>query len=115
MTTPHIPVKSIPQLDCEPSKFDVQRYKVKFLFSSSSSDLYSNLHRQCRLYEVTLNGLLFSCLLLSIHHCFTLDNNIRLKPFGIGVNFDMHSRLPESSFTPLSVDCFAGISEVKLY
>jgi hypothetical protein len=115
LVRPRIPVKSIPHLDCEPSKFDVQRYKTKFLFTSSSSDLYPKLHQQCRLHGVTLNGPLFACLLLAIHHCFPLDNNTRLEPFGISVNFDMRSRLPQSSLTSSSVGCFAAISEVKLY
>ncbi len=88
---------------------------MKFLFNSSSSDLYPKLHEQCRLHGVTLNGPLFACLLLSIHHCFPLNNNTRLEPFGIGVNFDMRSRLPRSPLTPSSVGCFVGIGEVKLY
>jgi hypothetical protein len=115
LVRPRIPVKAIPHADCNPSKFGIQRYKMKFLFASSSSNLYPTLYQQCRLHEVTLNGPLFACLLLSIHHCFPLDNNTQLVPFGISCNFDMRSRLPQSPLTPSSVGCFAGISEVKFF
>jgi hypothetical protein len=110
---PRIPVKSIPHLDCRPSKFLVQRYKIKFLFGSSSSDLYSKLREQCHLHKMTLNGPLFACLLLAVHHCFPPVNDARLKPFGIGGNFDMRSRLIQSPLTPSSIGFFVGIGEVK--
>ena len=109
-----IAVKTIPHLDCGPSSFGVQRYKTKFLFASSSSDLYSNLYRQCRSQEVTLNGPLFGCLLLAVHHCFPLDNETRLKPFEIGVAFNMRSRLPRSALTSSSVGYYVSGSGVKL-
>ncbi|CAF2769079.1 unnamed protein product [Rotaria sp. Silwood2] len=110
---PRIPVTAIPHLHCGPSKFLVQRYRVKFLFASSSSDLYVNLHEQCHLHNMTLNGPLFACLLLAIHQFFPFVNNTRLKPFGIGVNFDMRSRLVRSPLTSSSVGFFVGIGEVK--
>ncbi|CAF3320934.1 unnamed protein product [Rotaria sp. Silwood2] len=109
-----IPVKVIPHLDCKPSKFHVQRYKIKFLFASSSFDLYSNLYEQCRLQEVTLNGPLFGCLLLAVHHCFPLGDNTRLKPFDIGVTFDMRSRLPQSPLTTSSIGYFVTGSGARL-
>jgi hypothetical protein len=109
-----IPVKVIPHLDCSPSNFDIQRYKIKFLFTSSSLNLYSNLHKQCRLQGVTLNGPLFGCLLLALHHCFPLGDNTQLKPIEIGVAFDMRSRLPQSSLTSSSVGYFITGIGVKL-
>ncbi|CAF0748504.1 unnamed protein product [Adineta steineri] len=114
LTHPRIPVKSIPLNDCQSTRFTVQRYKMKFLFASSSSNLYSKLHPQCRLHGVTLNGPLMGCLLLAIHHCFPLDDNTRLKPFGIGTQFNMRSRLPQSTLTPSSAGFFVGTGEVKL-
>ncbi|CAF4293960.1 unnamed protein product, partial [Adineta steineri] len=114
LTHPRIPVKSIPLNDCQPTRFRVQRYKIRFLFASSSSSLYSKLHPQCRLHGVTLNGPLMGCLLLAIHHCFPLDDNTLLKPFGLGALFNMRSRLPQSPLTPSSVGYFAGTGEVKL-
>lgn len=113
LARPRIPVKSIPHLDCHVSKFGIQRYRMKFLFASSSSNLFSNLRQQCRLHEVTLNGPLFACLLLAVHHCFPLKDNTRLQPFGIAANFDMRSRLPRSPLTLSSVGYFAALSEVK--
>ncbi|CAF5146067.1 unnamed protein product, partial [Rotaria sp. Silwood1] len=100
---PRIPVKSIPLTDCEQTTFHVQRHKIRFLFSSSSSNLYLNLHKQCRLHEVTLQGPLLSCLLLAIHNYFPLDDKDQLDPFEIEMDFDMRSRLPQSSLTPMSV------------
>ncbi|CAF1228161.1 unnamed protein product [Adineta steineri] len=114
LTHPRIPVKSIPLNDCQPTRFKVQRYKIRFLFASSSSNLYSKLHPQCRLHGVTLNGPLMGCLLLAIHHCFPLDDNTLLKPFGLGALFNMRSRLPQSPLTPSSIGFFAGTGEVKL-
>jgi hypothetical protein len=111
---PRIPVKLIPHLDCEPSKSDIQRYKSKFLFASSSVDLYSNLHEQCHLQQVTLNGPLFGCLLLALHRCFPLDDSTRLKPFEIGIAFDMRARLPQSGLTSSSVGHFIMGSGIKL-
>ncbi|CAF1060809.1 unnamed protein product [Adineta steineri] len=114
LTHPRIPVKSIPLNDCQPTRFEVQRYKMRFLFASTSSSLYSKLHPQCRLHRVTLNGPLMGCLLLAIHHCFPLDDNTLLKPFRLGALFNMHSRLPQSPLTPSSVGFFVGTGEVKL-
>ncbi|CAF1035563.1 unnamed protein product [Adineta steineri] len=114
LTHPRIPVKSIPLNDCQPTRFKVQRYKMRFLFASTSSSLYSKLHPQCRLHGVTLNGPLMGCLLLAIHHCFPLDDNTLLKPFGLGTQFNMRSRLPQSPLTPSSVGFFVGTGEVKL-
>ncbi|CAF1075706.1 unnamed protein product [Rotaria sp. Silwood1] len=111
---PRIPVKSIPLTDCEQTTFHVQRHKIRFLFSSSSSNLYLNLHEQCRLHEVTLQGPLLSCLLLAIHHYFPLDDNDQLDPFEIEMDFDMRSRLPQSSLTSMSVGFFVGATDVSL-
>jgi hypothetical protein len=63
---------------------------------------------------MTLNGPLFACFLLAIHHCFPLDNENKLKPFGVGMPFDMRLRLPESSLTSTSVGFFIGFVELKL-
>ena len=114
MTQPRIPVKVTFLNDCESTRFQSQRYKIKFLFASSSTNLYSKLHQQCRLYEVTLNGPLVACLLLAIHQYFPHGNNNNLKSFGIGIPFDMRSRLPESPLTSSSVGFFVGVGEVKL-
>ena len=111
---PRIPIKVTPLTDCEPTRFQVQRYKNRFLFASSSSDLYSRLHQQSRDHEVTLNGPLLSCLLLAIHHCFPLRDPRQLKPFAVGVAFDMRARLPLSSLTSSSVGFFIAVGEVKL-
>ena len=110
-----IPIKSIPLTDGPPKQFDIPQYRTKFLFSSSSSDLYRHLREQCHSHEVTMNGPLVSCLLLAIHRCFPLKNNNRLKPFAVGTPFDMRSRLSQSSpLTLSSVGFFIGMSDVKL-
>ena len=111
---PRIPVKPTPLIDCGPSKFVVQRYKLKFLFGSSSSGLYSNLRQQCHSHHVTMHGPLFGCLLLATHHCFPLNNTDRLAPFTVGMPFDMRTRLPESSLTSSSIGFFIGMGNVKL-
>ncbi|CAF2819886.1 unnamed protein product [Rotaria sp. Silwood2] len=111
---PCIPVKSIPLTDCELTALHVQPHKIRFLFSSSASNLYLNLHEQCRLHEVTLHGPLVSCLLLAIHHCFPLDDNDQLNPFEIEMDFDMRSHLPQSSLTFSSVGFFVGASDFSL-
>jgi hypothetical protein len=112
---PRVSVKAIPFLDGELSNSHIQQYKTKFLFTSSSLELYSNLHKQCRSYQMTLNGPITACLLLAIHHCFPLDDNTRLKSFGISIPFDMRSRLPQSPLTSSSVGFFVGIGEFKIY
>ncbi|CAF1194537.1 unnamed protein product [Adineta steineri] len=111
---PRIPVKVSPHDECESTRFQVQRYKMKFLFVSSSTDLFSKLHRQSRLHNVTLNGPLLGCFLLAIHHCFPLKDKTRLELFEVGIPFNMRSRLPRSPLTPLSVGCFIGAGEFKL-
>ena len=110
---PRIPVKVIPLHDCGPTESHVQRYKMRFLFTSTSSDLYRKLHAQCRRYQVTLHGPLFGCLLLAAHRCFPVNDTDQLKPFEIGVPFDMRTRLPQSPLTSLSVGLFIGMGEVK--
>ncbi|CAF3652150.1 unnamed protein product [Rotaria sp. Silwood1] len=114
LTRPRIPIKLYPLPDSQSKKFHVPRYYTKFLFSSSSVDLYDCLHKQCRLRELTLNGPLYACLLLAIHYCFPLKDNIRLQPFAIGAAFDMRSRLPRSPLTKSSVGLFIGVSEIEL-
>ncbi|CAF2755677.1 unnamed protein product [Rotaria sp. Silwood2] len=114
LTRPRIPIKLNPLSDNQSSPFHAPRYHIKFLFSSSSVDLYANLHKQCQLRQVTLNGPLFACLLLAIHHCFPLKHDTRLQPFPIGVAFDMRSRLPRSPLAETSVGLFIGCSEMKL-
>ncbi|CAF1087253.1 unnamed protein product [Rotaria magnacalcarata] len=114
LTRPKIPVKLNPLPDSQSNRFDVPQYYTKFLFSSSSSDLYVNMHKQCRLHEVTLNGPLLACLQLATHHCFPLGDDTKLQPFPIGTAFDMRSRLPRSALTKTSVGVFIGVSEVKL-
>ena len=111
---PRIPVKVIPHDACDATRFRVQRYKIRFLFASSSPDLFSKLHRQTQLHGVTLNGPLLGCFLLAIHHCFPLEDHTRLKPFEIGIPYNMRPRLPRSPLTPSSVGCFIGIGEFKL-
>jgi hypothetical protein len=112
---PRVSVKAIPFLDDELSNSHIQQYKTKFLFTSSSLELYSSLHKQCRSYQMTLNGPITACLLLAIHHCFPLDDNTRLKSFGISIPFDMRSRLPRSPLTSSSVGFFVGIGKFKIY
>ncbi|CAF4925904.1 unnamed protein product [Rotaria sp. Silwood1] len=73
-----------------------------------------DLHEQCHLHEVTLQGPLLSCLLLAIHHCFPLNDKDRLDPFEIEMDFDMRLRLPQSSLTPSSVGFFVGASDFSL-
>ncbi|CAF1004606.1 unnamed protein product [Rotaria sordida] len=109
-----VPVKSIPLTDCEQTTFHIQRHKIRFLFSSSSCNLYLDLHEQCRLHEVTLHGPLVSCFLLAIHHCFPLDDNNQLVPFEIEMEFDMRLRLPQSTLTSSSVGFFVGDSNFSL-
>ena len=109
-----IPVKSIPLDDSQPTGFNAQRYKLKFLFSSSSPSLYKNLHEQCRSHQITLNGPLFGCVLLAIHHCFPLKDKQTLQPYSISVPFDMRQRLPQSPLTPFSVGCYVAGDDIKL-
>ena len=114
LTHPRIPIKlnHLPNNPSNPS--NVPRYYTKFLFSSSSTNLYENLHNQCRLHNVTINGPITACLLLTLHHCFPLVDQTRLKPFEVGVPFDMRSRLPRSPLTKTSVGLFAGFNGVKI-
>jgi hypothetical protein len=80
MTQPRIPVKVTPLKDCEPIKFHAHRYKLKFLFNSSPSTLYSKLHQHCRLQKITLHGPLFECLLLTVYHRFTAGTRADKTP-----------------------------------
>lgn len=114
MIHPRISVKVTPLDNCGPSRFNIQRYKTKFLFTSTSPNLFPKLHQQCRQHEMTLNGPLLGCLLLTIHHCYPIGNNTKLEPFSIGTPFDMRSRLPQSPLTPSSVGFFIGFGAVKL-
>lgn len=114
MIHPRIPIKVTPLDDDERTVSNIQRYKCNFLFASSSTSLYLKLRQQCRLREMTLNGPLFGCLLLAIHHCFPRGNSTRLSPFAIGVPFDMRSRLSQSPLTSSSVGFFIGVGEVQL-
>ena len=110
-----IPVKPIPLIDQGPRKFDVPQYKTRFLFSSSSTNLYRNLKQQCHSHHVTINGPLFGCLLLAVHRCFPLKNNDQLAPFNVGFPFDMRGRLAESSpLTSSSVGFFVGVGAMEL-
>ncbi|CAF3832786.1 unnamed protein product [Rotaria sp. Silwood1] len=114
LTRPRIPITLYRMADSQSNKFHVPRYYTKFLFSSSSVNLYDSLHKQCRLHELTLNGPLCACLLLAIHHCFPLEDDTRLKPFSIGIVFDMRSRLTRSPLTKTSVGLFIGASDIEL-
>jgi len=112
---PRIPVKAI-RLNGEPTPFRFQPVKNNFLFTSSSSTLYSRLHEKCRSQQVTLNGPLLGCLLLAFHRYFSSEKkkNRSLTPFVVGFSIDMRSRLPESPLTPETVGSCANLCEVKL-
>ncbi|CAF2725121.1 unnamed protein product [Rotaria sp. Silwood2] len=112
---PHIPVKAI-RLNGEPTPFRIQPIKNNFLFTSSSSIVYSCLHEKCRNQQITLNGPLFGCLLLAFHHCFPSEkkNNRYLAPFNVDLAVNMRSRLPQSSFTSQTVGFCVSICEIKL-
>ncbi|CAF1470028.1 unnamed protein product [Adineta ricciae] len=114
LNQPRIPVKGIPITGCQTTPTQAQRYKSKFLFASSSTDLCTKLHQQCRSHELTINSALFSCLLLAIHRCFPFKNKARLEPFEISNAFDMRTRLPGSRLTTSSVGFFVGTNELKL-
>ena len=114
MTHPRIPVKVTPLDDCGPTKSNKQRYKTNFLHTSSSTDLFPKLHQQCRREEVTLNGPLLACLLLTIHRCHPIGDKTKLEPFSIGTPYDMRARLSQSPLTSSSVGFFVGIGMVKL-
>jgi hypothetical protein len=112
---PCIPVKAI-RLDSEPTPFRCQPVKNNFLFTSSSSTLYSRLHEKCRSQQVTLNGPLLGCLLLAFHHYFSSEKkgNRSLTPFVVGFSVDMRSRLPQSPLTLQTVGSYANLCDVKL-
>ena len=111
---PRIPIKSIPLADAGPSKFHVQPYKYRFLFSSSAPNLYANIREQCHSHHVTINAPLFICLLLAVHHYFPLEDNDCLVPISISMQFDMRPRLPHSPLTSSSVGFFVGVNDMKL-
>ncbi|UJR11825.1 hypothetical protein I4U23_016005 [Adineta vaga] len=109
-----IPFKSIPLTNCQFISCQTQLYKNKFLFASTSTDVYEKLHQQCRSHELTINSSLFACLLLAVHRCFPIGKNTQLKPFEISNAFDMRMRLPGSPLTTSSVGFFVGLHELKL-
>ncbi len=90
--------------------------KNNFLFTSSSSTLYSRLHDKCRSQQLTLNGPLFACLLLALHHCFPSkkNNNSYLIPFTVEIPADMRSRLSQSPLTPQTIGFCVSVSDVKI-
>lgn len=114
LNQPRIPIKLSPLPDSSSNQFQVPRYHTKFLFSTSSPDLYSKLHKQCQMHETTLNGPLLACFLLAIHHCFPKGDYSRLKPLEFGVAFDMRSRLPGSPLTTSSIGFFIAVSEIGI-
>lgn len=112
---PRIPVESM-TIPNESNSFGFQPVALRFLFSSSSSTLYKRLHDKCRLENVTLHGPLFVCLLLAIERCFPQSNENRryLNPWGVDVDFDLRTRLPNSPFTSKSVGFTIGIHSFQL-
>jgi hypothetical protein len=112
---PRIPIKAI-RLNGEPTPFRFQPIKNNFLFTSSSSTLYSRLHEKCRSQQVTLNGPLLGCLLLACHYCFSFgkNNNRYLAPFMVDLPVDMRLRLPQSTLTPQTVGFCISFCGVKL-
>jgi hypothetical protein len=112
---PRIPINAV-HLNVEPTPFHYQPIKNNFLFTSSSSTLYSRLHDKCRSQQLTLNGTFFGCLLLALHHCFPSEknNNRSLTPFTIEVPVDMRSRLSQSPLTSQTVGFCVSVSDVKL-
>jgi hypothetical protein len=112
---PRIPVKPV-RLYSEPTPFYHQPMKNNFLFTSSSSTLYSRLHDKCRSQQLTLNGPLLGCLLLAVHHCFPSrkKKNRSLISFVTGIAVDMRSRLPQSPLTPQTVGACNSSCDIKL-
>jgi hypothetical protein len=63
-----------------------------------------------------LNGPLFACLLLALHHCFPSkkNNNSSLIPFTVEIPADMRSRLSQSPLTPQTIGFCVSVSDVKI-
>jgi hypothetical protein len=111
---PRIPVKTT-LVDGELTPYRFQRVKLNFLFTSTSTTLYSRLREKCHSQQVTLHGPLFACLVLAIHHCFPIENknNTYFTPPSIDLDFDMRSRLPDSPLTTSTVGYCVGIGSIK--
>jgi hypothetical protein len=111
---PRIPVKTM-LIDGESTPYRFQPIKYHFIFTSTSTTLYSRLREKCHSQQVTLHGPLFACLLLAIHHCFPIENknNRYLNPATIDLDFDMRSRLPNSPLTSSTVGYCIGIGSLK--
>jgi len=94
----------------------LQPIRNHFLFTSSSSTLYTRLHDKCRSQNVTINGPLFGCLLLAIHDCFPMEKNPNryLTPFMVEVAVNMRSRFSHPSLTSQSIGCNVSIADLKL-
>lgn len=114
LRNPHIPIKMITHVDSASSPYHIPQYKLKFLFASTSTDLFPNLHKQCRSMQVTLHGPLLACLLLAIEHLFPHRETDRLHPFKMAVPVDMRAHLPNSPLTPSSVGFFVGSTDIQL-
>lgn len=101
-----IPTK-IEYLENEKTSSKLQPVKSNFLFTSSSSTLYSRLRSKCRSLDLTLHGPLMACLLLSIDRCFPKNKkkkgNGSFDPIKIDVDFDLRSRIPNSSLNKSTV------------
>ena len=112
---PRIPIESM-MIPNESNSFGLHPVALRFLFSSSSSTLYKRLHDKCQSEHVTIHGPLFVCLLLAIERCFPQpnENHRYLNPWGIDVDFDLRTRLPNSPFTSKSVGFTIGIHSLQL-
>jgi hypothetical protein len=111
---PRIPVKTT-LLDGQLTPFRFQPIKFQFLFTSTSTTLYSRLREKCQSQQITLHGPLFACLLLAVHHCFPTENknDTHLNPSTVDLDFDMRSRLPDSPLTLSTVGYCVGIGSIK--
>ena len=109
-----IPVKSQP-LPNQSTTYQIPPVKTNFLFTSTSSTLYSRLHEKCKSHQVTLHGPLLACLFLAIDQIFPMQKMSKgyLNPWNVDVDFDLRSRIPNSPLTRQSVGFFVGIGTVK--
>jgi hypothetical protein len=111
---PRIPVKTT-LLEGESTSFLWQPIKVNFIFTSTSTTLYSRLRDKCHSQATTMHGPLCACLLLAIDHCFPIENknNRYMYSLNLDIDFDLRSRLPGSPLKPSTVGFCAGICSLK--
>ena len=112
---PRVPVNVV-HLDVKPTPFHFQPVKNNFLFTSSSSTLYSRLHDKCRSQQLTLTSPLFGCLALALHHCFPTNktNKRFLTPATTEIPADMRLRLPQSPSASQNVGFCVSVFDVEI-